>query len=109
MKFSVVVAITLLSIFIFACQMPKVLANEEVEKLYGVTHTSEQKLRIKVISNGCTNEDDFITRLSEEGLVVLRTKQDKCRRRPFLKEVDISYPKTSEDIPLLNPIFVRKQ
>lgn len=87
--------------------------NNSIEAISAVEFDGE-KIKLSVLSFGCTNAADFQVQhaVSDNrcNITIVRTKPDFCRRAPFVANIEIewSLPKDCTDMTLQinNPILV---
>lgn len=90
------------------------LENAALEPIYSM-NLSADSVRFGVKSNGCTRADDFVVILDttekEQGLSILRTRKDLCRRKPKVIELDLSIDALELDtelpMKLKNPLVAK--
>lgn len=85
-----------------------VALDNDLEPIYGFDF-SPIKVSFKVKSHGCTRAEDFIVILDThekfEGLSILRTKKDLCRRMP--KIIELELPITSLNVEPDSKIYLK--
>lgn len=72
-------------------------------KVHGV-EISNQKINVRVTSNGCTNNDSLNLQFSAGKLTITRVKPDKCRRLPHKIWLAFDLPPLRTDFVLTNKI-----
>jgi len=85
---------TLIIIFLFFTVAITSAANDmkTVENIYGIK-MEQNKLLIKMLSNGCSVEHSFqLIWTDEKLLTVYRVSPDRCRRVPYEKWFTFSLP-----------------
>lgn len=74
-----------------------------IESLYGVK-LLDNKVAIKVKSNGCSTNDKFNLMWSAQQLIIVREKPDNCRRMPHLVWLTFELKDATFPFVLQNPI-----
>lgn len=58
-------------------------SNSKTENILGLGFDFEKKeIILTVVSNGCTNKEDFLLLQKDSGLLVIRKRIDECKAMP---------------------------
>ena len=68
----------------------------------------QDKLTIRVMSNGCTNAKSFKLNWLEDELSIYRNAPDKCRRMPHLVWITLSIDNSKYPFSIKNKIYPDK-
>ena len=90
-----------LSVFFSVLIMGCAAMASDSQVIHGV-EVSKEKLRIQVISNGCTTKESFALHWQGDNLIIERIKPDHCRRMPHKKWLEFSLPKNVTSFNIAN-------